>query len=139
MRHRRSSSVIPAAALGAALLAIAGCGSGREAAPAPAEKPAPESPVYTYTIRGIVTELPKPDGHEIWILHEAVPDFRGADGSVVGMDAMKMPFDLDEGVSLDGIEVGDKVRFTLEIRGMRGRITAIERLPGDTVLEVPQE
>lgn len=138
MRLRRSSSTVPAVALAAAILALPGCGSGREAAPAPAGNSAPESAVYTYTIRGVVIELPKPDGHEIRILHEAVPDFRAADGTVVGMNAMQMPFTLGEGVSLDGIAVGDKVRFTFEVQDLRGRITAIERLPDDTVLEVPR-
>ena len=37
--------------------------------------------------------------HEIWIRHEAIPDFTSDEGQVVGMDAMTMPFALAEGGS----------------------------------------
>jgi hypothetical protein len=71
----------------------------------------------TYTVRGQVTQLPDPNnpGTGLYLNHEAIDDFVGRDGEVVGMDPMAMPFQVDEEVSLEGIGVGDVVEFKLHV------------------------
>ena len=71
--------------------------------------------------------------------HEAMPGFVGIDGEVVGMESMTMPFPVGEGVELDGVEVGDKVGFTLEVEWEGDppyRITRVEELGAETVLDL---
>ncbi|RMH18177.1 MAG: hypothetical protein D6696_13685 [Acidobacteria bacterium] len=83
--------------------------------------PDPEDPEGTFSVR-----------------HEAIDDFRGVGGEIWGMDSMAMPFPLADGVSLEGIEVGDKIRFTLEVdhyRDVPMRVTAVEELPADAELD----
>jgi Cu/Ag efflux protein CusF len=69
----------------------------------------------TYEMIGIVKALPGKgrSQNEVLIKHEPVPDYRDSSGKVVGMSAMTMPFYLKEGVSLDGIQVGDRVAFRM--------------------------
>lgn len=92
----------------AALLIATGCGS-------PSAEPKPPD---VYTIRGEINRLPDPERRprELWIHHEAVPTFKDSDGEVVGMEAMTMPFPLAEEVGLEGLAVGDRVEFVLEVR-----------------------
>lgn len=68
-----------------------------------------------YQMTGIVKGLPGKGRaqNEVLIKHEAVPDYRDSSGKVVGMSAMTMPFYLKEGLSLEGIKVGDKVAFKM--------------------------
>jgi hypothetical protein len=103
---------------------------------APAE---PTPPPEVYEIRGIVRQLPsaRAPGSTLQIRHEAIPDFVKADGEVVGMQSMTMPFAVADETLLDGIHVGDKVAATIEVRWQGGdplRITALEKLPPETVL-----
>lgn len=93
----------------------------------------------TYTVRAQVTRLPEPGQAPVslWLRHEAIHDFVGRDGKVTGMDAMAMPFDLAEGVALDGIEAGDIVEFTLVVDWEAEdpvHVTAVRELPPDTKL-----
>ena len=143
--------ILPAAALAVSLTALcAGCAgpgggakdAGTAAAPPAAAEPAatPSGPVQTYEMRGVVAGLPDPNdpSKEFLIHHEAVADFTDIDGDVVGMDSMTMPFPLAEGVSLAGLAVGDKVRFTLEVEWDGDppyRITRIDKLPPDSALD----
>lgn len=106
----------------------------------PPPPPAPAGPDQSYTVRGEIARLPDPADpqHEIWIRHEAIPDFATEEGQVVGMVAMTMPFGLDEGVDLAGLEVGGKIRFTLEVRwadrAQPAKVVAVEALPAETEL-----
>jgi Cu/Ag efflux protein CusF len=145
--------LLPAAALAVSLAALcAGCagpggrsngagGAGETAAPAAAEPAAaPSGPVQTYQVRGEIAGLPDPNdpSKEFLIHHEAIGRFTGIDGDVVGMDSMTMPFPLAEGLSLAGLAVGDKVRFTLEVEWDGDppyRITRIDKLPPDSALD----
>lgn len=110
------------------LLALA-CGA-REAAVTP--------PDATYSVRGEIAKLPSDASSELWIHHEAIPDFRNDKGETVGMESMTMPFPVGTGVSLDGLATGDRISFDFEVRWQgRGRplaITRIERLPEGTRL-----
>lgn len=93
------------------LLALAlGIACGNE----PAATPGP--PDATYRVRGEIRQLPGPNGREILIRHEAIPELRDAKGAVVGMDSMTMPFTLGADVDRTGLAEGQRIEFTLEVR-----------------------
>ncbi len=101
--------------------------------------PAHPSPDATYQVRGEIRGVT--DGAErfLSIHHEAIDDFRDREGVVVGMRAMTMMFQVADGVALSGVDVGDAVSITFEVRWSGGselQITALEELPADTVLEL---
>ncbi len=101
--------------------------------------PPPRGDVHRYTVRGEVAALPRPGqpGSELLIHHEPVPDFVDAEGESVVMESMTMPFPLADGVSLGGIDRGDKVEMTFEVRWNGApplQVTAIRELPPDTRL-----
>lgn len=111
----------------AVLLLAAGCvekgGSGRD-----------------YTVRGQVRQLPDPatPGSGLYIGHEAIDEWAGRSGEVEGMDPMVMPFEVADGVSLEGIEVADVIEFTLHVdweAEVPVEITRIRELPRDTKLD----
>jgi len=118
----------------ALLLLVAGCAEGGREGDAEAE-----AAVQRYEVRGEVTRLPSAGVDALSVRHEAIPGFVGIDGEVVGMESMTMPFPLAEGVAPDGLEVGDKVGFTLEVEWEGDppyRITRIEALGAETVLDL---
>ncbi len=128
----------------AAPLALTGCGPAEEP-----RAPLPEAQQVYSGVRGQVTSLATegPAAQPLMIHHEHIPDFVGATGEVhqnadgtLGMKAMTMPFpEIAPGVSLEGIEAGDKVAFELSVawEGTRPTywISAIEELPADTALD----
>lgn len=127
----------------AAPLALTGCGPAEEP-----RAPLPEAQQVYSGVRGQVTSLATegPGAQPLMIHHEHIPDFVGATGEVhqnadgtPGMKAMTMPFpELAPGVSLEGIDAGDKVAFELSVawEGTRPTywISAIEELPADAEL-----
>jgi Copper binding periplasmic protein CusF len=123
MRGRGLNKTLLAAGL--ALLAAAGCArdSGRD-----------------YTVRGQVRQLPdpaNPAASGLYISHEAIDDWAGRSGEVEGMDPMNMSFEVAEGVSLEGIQPGDIVEFTLHADWEASppvEITALRELPPGTRL-----
>ena len=110
---------------------------------------APDANSHTYTVRGRVVSVPSADSPlaDLEIHHEAIPDFKNREGIVFenptsgvrGMKSMTMAFPVDEAVSLEGIEVGDLVRFTfVTVWGEDYpdyRVTEITELPADTELD----
>lgn len=97
-----------------------------------------------YSVRGTVEQLPDPEqaGVPLLIRHEAIPDFVNVYGQQTGMDAMIMPFAVSGDVSLDALSVGDPVAFELAVDWESSpamAITAIEKLPPDTELELSGE
>lgn len=94
--------------------------------------------VAEYTVRGEVVAMPTAD-EAMQIRHEAIPDFKGPDK--MGMDVMVMPFPFAEGVSIEGIEVGDKVMLTFSVDYEDGwsplehRVIRYKELPADTELD----
>jgi Copper binding periplasmic protein CusF len=93
----------------------------------------------TYTVRGQVIQLPDPaqPGSGLVLQHEAVDDFVGRDGTVVGMDPMAMPFPVAPGVSLAGIAPADVVEFDLNVDWKADpavAITRVRKLPPGTKL-----
>ena len=102
---------------------------------------------HSYTVRGQVVMVPSADRpfDDLQIRHEAIPDYKKRDGEVYvnskgvrGMVTMTMPFPVAEGVSLEGIEPGDKVEFvfvtTWGDEYPEYEITEILELPADTEL-----
>ena len=97
----------------------------------------------TYTVRGQVTQLPDPanPGTGLYLNHEAIDQFMGRDGEVVGMDPMTMPFQVDEKVPLQDIQVGDVIEFDLRVDwgatppDSEAEIVRIRELPPGTKLQ----
>jgi Cu/Ag efflux protein CusF len=112
--------------LAALLLAGAGCLGTKSAA-------------AEYQVRGRVQRLPDPNAasRDLWLAHEAIDSWVSRDGKVEGMDPMTMPFTVNDGVSLDGIEVGDAVEVHLSVDWIAAEpvlINSVEKLPPDTKL-----
>ncbi len=108
-----------------------------------ADTDAPEKLVRSDTyadIKGIITAIPVEGmpSSELMIHHEHIPSFRKKDGEihvnssgVSGMRSMTMEFPPAEGISLDGLAVGDKVQFTFVVNwgGLRAwEVTKIEKI-----------
>jgi len=98
-----------------------------------------EGPVQAYTVRGEVVAVPGGGGptDQLRIHHEAVPDFIGIDGDVVGMAPMTMPFPTADSVDVASLAPGDKVEFTFEVRwggSPAYQISKLHKLPPDTQL-----
>jgi Cu/Ag efflux protein CusF len=100
-----------------------------------------QPPNETYVVRGVVRQLPvagQPQT-EFKVKHEAIDNYVNRFGEVVGMGAMTMDFPRANGVSLDGLAVGDVVELTFAVWRKDGRVsyktTAIRKLAGDTKLE----
>jgi len=121
-----------------AAVALGACAGGGAGGP-----PSGGGDVFRYETRGVVVRLPDPVDPltDLVIRHEAIDDFRGIDGEVVGMDSMSMAFPVAGGVDLAGVEPGAKVSFTLEVEWEGEppyRVTRIAALPADTELEFRQ-
>lgn len=98
----------------------------------------------TYTVRGRIEGLPTPDGKSyLHIHHEDIPEFKGRDGVVSGMQEMSMDFlGVASSVDLSQINVGDAVEFTFEVRWKgdpRSLVTSVKKLPPDTKLKLSGE
>lgn len=108
------------------------------------EAPAPTTVVvHTYTVRAQVEQLPDPNDirKEFMARHEKIPEFKGPGGEI-GMNAMVMPFPIAEGVSLEGLKVGDKLEVTFAVdfdtvlnRPRKYAITSWKPLPAETALD----
>ncbi len=124
MRRRRPRLLASALLL---LAAAAGC-----------DKP-PAAPPESYRVRAQVRQLPAPDAAsgEILVRHEAIPEFKNADGEVVGMESMSMSFPLADAELAAGVKVGDRIELAFDVNWHGGNplsVTAIEKLPADVRL-----
>lgn len=130
------SLFVVAAMPGMGLFALPGCGS-----PAPPSAEA-EAHIIAYTVRGRISQLPvvgRP-ASELMIHHEPIPSFLNG-GKVVGMSSMTMPFPPSEGLSLEGLRLGQAVEMTFEVtydpenetpRNIQA--TKLTPLPDETIL-----
>ncbi len=97
-------------------------------------------PARSYALQGEVVALPdvaagRPD---VLIRHQPIPDFVTADGEVVAMEAMTMPFTLARGVSLAGLGPGQAVTFTLQVDWAAAEPMTITHLaPGPAAAAAP--
>lgn len=128
MRGKGLNTTVQAVFL-AALMVVAGCAEQQE-----------QQSGRDYTVRGQVRQLPRPANPAaggFFVSHEAIDDWVGRDGKVVGMDPMMMSFEVAEGVSLEGLQRGDMIEFTLHVDWRAStpvEITAIRKLPPGTKL-----
>jgi Cu/Ag efflux protein CusF len=100
---------------------------------------APATPAeQTYTVRARVVSLPSETSQYLQVHHEAIPDFVGGSGEVVGMEEMTMPFPwMHPLIDLAVLKPGDVVAITFEVRykaDPRSLVTKIEKLPAETTL-----
>jgi hypothetical protein len=98
-------------------------------------------------VRGEITALPVEGdpSSQLRIHHEHIPAFKTKAGSinvnskgVSGMRAMTMEFPPADGLSIEGLAVGDKIEFTFVVNwgGVRAwEVTKIEKLAADAVLD----
>ncbi len=132
-------------------LAIAAIAAASSCSP---KQQTPETTIQkvVYTVRGRVAALPDPNrpASEFFVHHEPILAFREwlPDGPL-GMNEMTMPFPLVEGVSLEGVAVGDPVEVTFEVEydlaasppssQIQGfHATAVTPLPPETPLALKQ-
>jgi Copper binding periplasmic protein CusF len=104
---------------------------------APEEGTATKLDAKTYSVRGVVLQLPAGPAQELQIRHEAIPDFVGMDGKVAPMAPMIMPFPTPEG-GLAGLAPGDKIRFELQVAWQAKQpllLRHVTKLPADTILD----
>jgi protein SCO1/2 len=101
------------------MAAVAGCGA---PAPAPAPPPAASKPATPseatdrYTLVGVVRNV-DPKAGVVTIRHEAIPGF---------MEAMTMPFTLEDRDELDDLRPGDEVEGTLLVVKEHGEVKDYE-------------
>lgn len=124
-------TITGATCIAVALTLVVGCGGSKEVQS--------DVPPKSYEIQGMVRQISPADAEErqIWIHHEAIPDFVDIRGDTSPMDAMTMPFQLAESVDLSGVEPGDKVSFRLDVdwsASVPARIGSLEVLEPDTPL-----
>lgn len=96
-----------------------------------------------YTVQGIVAELPIEGSPttEFKVRHVAMPHFVGQDGKL-GMDTMTMGFPVKQGLTLEGLKVGDKIELAFEVdfdtvtgQLLDYRATGFSVLPPETQLD----
>jgi hypothetical protein len=91
-----------------AMLLITGCGEGGS----PSSTATPEVS-HTYQVRGVVVEILQ---DAVMIHHQAIDDYIGPHGQVVGMDPMVMRFQLAPDLHTDDFHVKDVLDFSFEDR-----------------------
>ena len=122
----------------AALLAfLAGCAGGE--GPSEGGAATTATTARTYTLRGVVLELPAAADGSLTLRHEALPEFVDHMGNQVGMDSMAMPFPLARDVALEGVAEGDPIAITLVVDWEAEQpilVTNVRELPPSTELEL---
>ncbi len=124
-------------ALTLSCLMISACSE--EASPTQITPESTQPVVHTYTLRGRIISLPEPSNpaSELQIHHEAIDEFKSAQGEPAPMNAMTMSFPPATGVSLDGLVVGDAVEFVFRVQWEPTHemgTTSIKKLPAETKL-----
>ena len=77
---------------------------------------APDSGAKTGSSVGMITAIDAAAG-TVTIQHQAIP--------AVGWPAMTMPFKASPSTLLDGLKVGDKVKFDVKLQGSDAEVTAV--------------
>lgn len=122
------------------VFAIAFASTGCRRKPA---RPEVTTTIHSYTVRGEVAALPDAADirTEFRVRHESIPEFKGGGGEV-GMSTMTMPFPLKNGLSLEGIAIGDKVELTFDVifdvkkdSPVDWYAVSVKELPPETVLD----
>ena len=113
-----------------------------------ANTPAEAAPDVYENILGQITMLPiaNDPSTELKIHHQQIVNFKTKDGTinvnskgVSGMPSMTMPFPTADGLSLDGLAVGDKIAFTFQVNwsgtGPAWEVTKIEKVDPATEID----
>jgi hypothetical protein len=120
--------------IGAAVVAVVGCGKTSK----PSEDPAIEA-IDRYTVRGEITAMPSSNQpKEIEIDTERIPAFKAIDGKISPMEPMPMPYSIGD-LALTGLAIGDPVEISFEVHWKDMpplRLTRIEKLPTETKLQL---
>ena len=90
-----------------------------------------------YTVRGEVKSLPSAADADIFIHHEAIPEFVNNRGKATGMMSMSMGFAPAKEVDISPLTVGEKIEFSFDVAWKRNppvQLTSYSVLPADTVL-----
>ena len=108
----------------------------------PASEATQAATAHTYSVRGVVRQLPQAGqaGVPFLIQPEASDDYISVSGKPAPMAAMTMPFMAADGVDLEALAVGDKIAFELRVDWQASAamlISSIEKLPPETVLDLP--
>ena len=114
----------------AAMLLITSCGRGGSQSPATTPDVS-----HTYQVRGVVVEILR---DALMIHHQAIDDYIGPHGQIVGMDPMVMRFQLAPDLRTDDFYVRDVLDFSFKDRRPQGHgfvIVEAHRLPPGTVLD----
>jgi len=123
-----------------------GCSKESEQSTGAAQTGAVRADTYEGVL-GVVATLPieGQPGSEFKIHHEHIPGFKTKAGEVFvtadgvpGMKSMVMAFPVAETASIDGLAVGDPIRFTFEViwgGSPPWRVTAIEQLDAGTEID----
>jgi Cu/Ag efflux protein CusF len=147
MTHNRRSVIHGLAVTGVLVLSLVGCEKRSPSAQQSSSKPnGTAAPALAnadaiYVVRGFVTELPDPASptKELHVHHEPISDFKNAEGIVVGMDEMDMPFPVSDLTLLEAIRVGDVVEMTVSYRYepvRPSKVTKLTKLPFGTTLNL---
>lgn len=118
-----------------------GCSDREQGGQAGGEETSAARLVHVYHVRGRVVSLPDASdpASELRIYHEAIDDFKNAEGGATPMKAMTMSFPPAPGVSLEGLAAGDPVEFVFEMQWeptVAMSTTSIKKLAADTVLSI---
>ena len=84
----------------------------------------PGTNAQSFNAEGIVKEL-KGDGRTLVIAHEAIPNY---------MEAMTMPFKVQEPAELAGLQAGDKIRFHLRVTDTESWVEGISMIASGQVV-----
>jgi len=79
----------------------------------------PDPTPMEFDVEGVVAAIHE-DRDVIEVVHDDIPGY---------MPAMQMPFPVEEPALLDGLRMGDQVRFHLRVTEGAGLMTAIDKLP----------
>ncbi len=130
----KNNPVLTIACILLGIIALGGCGESK----APAEG---DDLIQRYIVRGRVVAV-KDEGKALSIHHEAIPQFVHVTGKADGMEEMVMDFTFGEGVTAEGVAVGDPVSFTMAVRWKPKAsywIENIKKLPPNTELNLTEK
>ena len=70
---------------------------------------------HTYQTKGTIRSSLKGDPKMMRVEHDPIPQFKNAQGQVVGMKSMTMPFQINPEISLNDLQAGDRIEFTFKV------------------------
>jgi len=121
-------------------ITLSGC-SKSDPAPAPAPVEELSAPDIYPDLLAQIQQIPieNDPSTALRLHHQSMPTFKDSTGKVIGMRSMTMEFPLADGLSLAGLRIDDKVRFTFEVVWNDSipswAVTKIEKIDPDTEID----